>query len=155
MLNASQFGRVLQMGTHTFSVTFLHFILSRQLVTVKEFELWWLFVGKPIRYVTTVLQYKWQVGLSSRIVGLPMEQGLYFSMLGLVFSFTCYLIIPITFVFHIAPSLLNYGDNSLAIMNKTNMYVTLYHISSNGLCFMFSCGVQCLISSVLLSSPLH
>uniref|UniRef100_A0A0D3ECU7 DUF1985 domain-containing protein n=2 Tax=Brassica oleracea TaxID=3712 RepID=A0A0D3ECU7_BRAOL len=51
MLNASQFGRVLQMGTHTFTVMFLHFILSRQLVTVKEFELWWLFVGKPSGFI--------------------------------------------------------------------------------------------------------
>ncbi|CAN7075275.1 unnamed protein product [Brassica oleracea var. botrytis] len=35
---------------HTFSVMFLHYLLSRQLVTEKEFELWWLYVGKPIRY---------------------------------------------------------------------------------------------------------
>ncbi|KAG2296841.1 hypothetical protein Bca52824_043510 [Brassica carinata] len=47
MLNASQFRRVLQMGGHTFSVMFVHYFLSRQLVTVKEFELWWLFAGKP------------------------------------------------------------------------------------------------------------
>ncbi|CAN6868935.1 unnamed protein product [Brassica oleracea] len=38
------------MGGHTFSVMFLHYILSRQLVTEKELELWWLYVGKPIRY---------------------------------------------------------------------------------------------------------
>ncbi|KAL0728747.1 hypothetical protein Bca4012_024840 [Brassica carinata] len=50
MLNESQFGRILKMGGHTFSVMFLHYLLSRQLVTQKEFELWWLFVGKPIRY---------------------------------------------------------------------------------------------------------
>ncbi|KAF8109191.1 hypothetical protein N665_0101s0021 [Sinapis alba] len=50
MLNASQFGRVLQMGGHTFSVMFLHYLLSQQLLTEKELELWWLFVGKPIRY---------------------------------------------------------------------------------------------------------
>ncbi|KAF8075384.1 hypothetical protein N665_1098s0001 [Sinapis alba] len=39
MLNASQFGRVLQMGGHTFS-----------LVTEKDLEIWWLFVGKHIHY---------------------------------------------------------------------------------------------------------
>ncbi|KAF8087502.1 hypothetical protein N665_0583s0011 [Sinapis alba] len=50
MLTASQFGKVLQMGDHTFSVMFLHYLLSRQLVIEKDFELWWLFVGKPIRY---------------------------------------------------------------------------------------------------------
>ncbi|KAF8084767.1 hypothetical protein N665_0702s0005 [Sinapis alba] len=50
MLNASQFGKVLQMGDHTFSVMFLHYLLSRQLVIEKDFKLWWLFVGKPIRY---------------------------------------------------------------------------------------------------------
>ncbi|WZZ00630.1 hypothetical protein YC2023_072958 [Brassica napus] len=50
MLNASQFGQVLKMGSHTFSVMFLHYLLSRQLITEKDFELWWLFVGKPIRY---------------------------------------------------------------------------------------------------------
>ncbi|KAG2311453.1 hypothetical protein Bca52824_023010 [Brassica carinata] len=50
MLNDSQFRRVLQMGSHTFSVMFLHYCLSRQLITAKEYELWWIFVGKPIRY---------------------------------------------------------------------------------------------------------
>ncbi|KAF8102851.1 hypothetical protein N665_0191s0002, partial [Sinapis alba] len=50
MLTTSQFGRVLQMGGHTFSVMFMHYLLSRQLVTEKELELWWLFAGKPIRY---------------------------------------------------------------------------------------------------------
>ncbi|CAN6923098.1 unnamed protein product [Brassica oleracea] len=50
MLNESQFRRVLQMGSHTFSVMFLHYCLSRQLPTAKEYELWWIFVGKPIRY---------------------------------------------------------------------------------------------------------
>ncbi|KAG2304379.1 hypothetical protein Bca52824_033030 [Brassica carinata] len=50
MLIDSQFGRVLQMGSHTFSVMFLHYCLSRQLITAKEYELWWIFVGKPIRY---------------------------------------------------------------------------------------------------------
>nr|VDD50138.1 unnamed protein product [Brassica oleracea] len=50
MLNESQFRRVLQMGLHTFSVMFLHYCLSRQLLTAKEYELWWIFVGKPIRY---------------------------------------------------------------------------------------------------------
>ncbi|CAN7070928.1 unnamed protein product [Brassica oleracea var. botrytis] len=50
MLNESQFRRVLQMGLHTFSVMFLHYCLSHQLLTAKEYELWWIFVGKPIRY---------------------------------------------------------------------------------------------------------
>ncbi|KAF8089251.1 hypothetical protein N665_0512s0017 [Sinapis alba] len=50
MLHASQFGKILQMGDHTFSVMFLHYLLSRQLVTEKDLQLWWLFVGKPIRY---------------------------------------------------------------------------------------------------------
>ncbi|CAF1975521.1 uncharacterized protein LOC106425575 [Brassica napus] len=50
MLNESQFQRVLQMGSHTFSVMFLHYYLSRQLLTAKEYELWWIFVGKPISY---------------------------------------------------------------------------------------------------------
>ncbi|CAN6855257.1 unnamed protein product [Brassica oleracea] len=50
LLNNSQFSRILQMGRHTFSVMFFHYLLSRQLVTEKEFELWWLYVGKPIRY---------------------------------------------------------------------------------------------------------
>ncbi|CAG7871540.1 unnamed protein product [Brassica rapa] len=50
MLNASRFGQVLKMRSHTFFVMFLHYLLSRQLITEKDFELWWLFVGKPIRY---------------------------------------------------------------------------------------------------------
>ncbi|KAG5400552.1 hypothetical protein IGI04_015159 [Brassica rapa subsp. trilocularis] len=50
MLNASQFGRVLKMGSHTFFVMFVHYLLSRQLVTENDFELQWFFVGKPIRY---------------------------------------------------------------------------------------------------------
>ena len=50
LLNDSQFARIFQMGGHTFSVMFLHYILSRQLVTEKELELWWLYAGKPIRY---------------------------------------------------------------------------------------------------------
>ncbi|CAH8390736.1 unnamed protein product [Eruca vesicaria subsp. sativa] len=36
MLNASQFSQVMQMGIHTFSVMFLHYILTRQLVTEKD-----------------------------------------------------------------------------------------------------------------------
>ena len=48
MLSASQFGQVLKMGSHTFSVMFLHYLLSRQLINEKDFKLWWLFVGKPI-----------------------------------------------------------------------------------------------------------
>ncbi|RID65419.1 hypothetical protein BRARA_D00613 [Brassica rapa] len=50
MLNASQFGRVLKMGSHTFFVMVVHYLLSRQFVTEKDFQLWWFFVGKPIRY---------------------------------------------------------------------------------------------------------
>lgn len=38
------------MGSHTFSVRFVHQLLSRQLVTQKLYELWWVFAGKPIRY---------------------------------------------------------------------------------------------------------
>lgn len=29
---------------------FVHYILSRQLITKKKYELWWVFAGKPIRY---------------------------------------------------------------------------------------------------------
>ncbi|CAN7111179.1 unnamed protein product, partial [Brassica rapa subsp. narinosa] len=50
MLAESQFRQLMLMGTHTFSVMFAHQILSRQLVTRKLYELWWLFAGKPIRY---------------------------------------------------------------------------------------------------------
>ena len=50
MLSTSQFGQVLKMGSHTFSVMFLHYLLSRQLINETDFELWWLFVEKPIRY---------------------------------------------------------------------------------------------------------
>ncbi|CAN7041938.1 unnamed protein product [Brassica oleracea var. botrytis] len=50
MLVETQFRQLLQMGHHTFSVMFGHQILSRQLVTAKEYELWWLLAGKPIRY---------------------------------------------------------------------------------------------------------
>ncbi|KAF8103811.1 hypothetical protein N665_0184s0006 [Sinapis alba] len=50
LLNESQFGKLLKMGSHTFSVMFPHYILSRQLVTAKDYELWWLLVRKPILY---------------------------------------------------------------------------------------------------------
>ncbi|XP_056846115.1 uncharacterized protein LOC130497237 [Raphanus sativus] len=50
LLEESQFGQLLKMGNHTFSVMFVHYLLSRQLVTQKEYEMWWLFAGKPIRY---------------------------------------------------------------------------------------------------------
>ncbi|CAN7063387.1 unnamed protein product, partial [Brassica oleracea var. botrytis] len=43
MLNASQFGQVLQMRSYTFSVMLLHYFLARQLVLEKDSELWWLF----------------------------------------------------------------------------------------------------------------
>ncbi|CAN7104949.1 unnamed protein product [Brassica rapa subsp. narinosa] len=78
MLNQSQFRRVLQMGSHTFSVMFLHYCLSRQLVTAKEYELWWIFVGKPIRYaiqdfaMVTGLHCGDGVGLT----GEPPEKGI-------------------------------------------------------------------------------
>ncbi|CAG7864400.1 unnamed protein product [Brassica rapa] len=78
MLNESQFRRVLQMGSHTFSVMFLHYCLSRQLVTAKEYELWWIFVGKPIRYaiqdfaMVTGLNCGHGVGLT----GEPPEKGI-------------------------------------------------------------------------------
>lgn len=49
-LLSSQFRRVMQMGHHTFSVRFVHYILCRQLVTKKQYELWWLYAGKPIRF---------------------------------------------------------------------------------------------------------
>lgn len=38
------------MGHHTFSVGFVHYLISRQLVTKKNYELWWIYSGKPIRY---------------------------------------------------------------------------------------------------------
>lgn len=50
MLMGSQFGNLMQMGKHTFSVKFVHYLLTRQLVTNKKNELWWLFAGKPIRF---------------------------------------------------------------------------------------------------------
>ncbi|KAG2333240.1 hypothetical protein Bca52824_004420 [Brassica carinata] len=72
MLIDSQFGRVLQMGGHTFSVMFLHYCLSRQLITAKEYELWWTFVGKPIRYA--IQDFALVTGLNCGDgVGLPGE----------------------------------------------------------------------------------
>ena len=50
MLAESQFRQLMLMGSHTFSVMFAHQLLSRQLVTRKLYELWWVFAGKPIRY---------------------------------------------------------------------------------------------------------
>ena len=43
MLAESQFRQLILMGSHTFSVMFAHQMLSRQLVTRKLYELWWLF----------------------------------------------------------------------------------------------------------------
>ncbi|CAN7056788.1 unnamed protein product [Brassica rapa subsp. trilocularis] len=78
MLNQSQFRRVLQMGSHTFSVMFLHYCLSRQLVTAKEFELWWIFVGKPIRYA--IQDFAMVTGLNCGdgvgLAGEPPEKGI-------------------------------------------------------------------------------
>lgn len=50
LLAESQFRLLMLMGSHTFSVMFAHQLLSRQLVTKKLYELWWLFAGKPICY---------------------------------------------------------------------------------------------------------
>lgn len=50
MFQNSQFSRLMGMGKQTFSVMFVHYLLSRQLLTKKKYELWWLFEGKPIRY---------------------------------------------------------------------------------------------------------
>ncbi|KAG2312811.1 hypothetical protein Bca52824_024368 [Brassica carinata] len=76
MLIDSQFGRVLQMGSHTFSVMFLHYCLSRQLITAKEYELWWTFVGKPIRYA--IQDFALVTGLNCGDgVGLPGEAERY------------------------------------------------------------------------------
>ncbi|CAN7095073.1 unnamed protein product [Brassica rapa subsp. narinosa] len=78
MLNQSQFRRVLQMGSHTFSVMFIHYCLSRQLVTAKEFELWWIFVGKPIRYA--IQDFAMVTGLNCGdgvgLAGEPPEKGI-------------------------------------------------------------------------------
>lgn len=53
-LNESQFSTVMKMGEHTFSVMFIHYLLSRQLSTKKKYELWWLFSGKPVSRQQTV-----------------------------------------------------------------------------------------------------
>ncbi|CAN7093758.1 unnamed protein product [Brassica rapa subsp. narinosa] len=78
MLNQSQFRRVLQMGSHTFSVMFLHYCLSRQLITAKEFELWWIFAGKPIRYA--IQDFAMVTGLNCGdgvgLAGEPPEKGI-------------------------------------------------------------------------------
>ncbi|CAA7061277.1 unnamed protein product [Microthlaspi erraticum] len=50
MLSESQFKSIMKMGGHIFSVMFVHYLLSRQLVTKKKYELWWVFSGKPVRY---------------------------------------------------------------------------------------------------------
>ncbi|XP_006402064.2 uncharacterized protein LOC18018006 [Eutrema salsugineum] len=50
-LSLSQFGKLMEAGNKiASSVRFLHFILSRQLVTKKNKELWCLFAGQPIRF---------------------------------------------------------------------------------------------------------
>ncbi|XP_024014495.1 uncharacterized protein LOC112088446 [Eutrema salsugineum] len=47
----SQFGKLFQAGNKiASSVRFLHFLLSRQLVTSKKKEIWCLFSGQPIRF---------------------------------------------------------------------------------------------------------
>lgn len=40
MLAESQFSSIMQMGNHTFSVMFVHYLLSRQPLIEKEYELW-------------------------------------------------------------------------------------------------------------------
>ncbi|CAN6971420.1 unnamed protein product [Brassica rapa subsp. trilocularis] len=78
MLNQSQFRRVLQMGSHTFSLMFLHYCLSRQLVTAKEYELWWIFVGKPIHYA--IQDFAMVTGLNCGdgvgLTGEPPKKGI-------------------------------------------------------------------------------
>lgn len=78
MLADSQFGRILQMGGHMFSVMFLHYLLSRQLVTQKEFELWLLFVGKPIRYAIQDFAFVTSLncGESGGLHGASNERGI-------------------------------------------------------------------------------
>ncbi|CAF2072801.1 unnamed protein product [Brassica napus] len=78
MLNESQFRRVLQMGSHTFSVMFLHYCLSRQLLTAKEYELWWIFVGKPIRYAIQdfALVTRLNCGDGAGLTGEAAEKGI-------------------------------------------------------------------------------
>ncbi|XP_024010294.1 uncharacterized protein LOC112085321 [Eutrema salsugineum] len=50
-LSSSQFGKIIETGNKiASSVRFLHFMLSRQLVTTKKKELWCLFAGHPIRF---------------------------------------------------------------------------------------------------------
>ncbi|ESQ37550.1 hypothetical protein EUTSA_v10003015mg [Eutrema salsugineum] len=50
-LSSSQFGKIIETGNKiASSVRFLHFMLSRQLVTAKKKELWCLFAGQPIRF---------------------------------------------------------------------------------------------------------
>ncbi|ESQ50178.1 hypothetical protein EUTSA_v10002299mg [Eutrema salsugineum] len=50
-LSFSQFGKLIEAGNKiASSVRFLHFILSRQLVTKKKKEVWCLFAGQPIRF---------------------------------------------------------------------------------------------------------
>ncbi|ESQ47568.1 hypothetical protein EUTSA_v10022419mg [Eutrema salsugineum] len=50
-LSLSQFGKIIETSNKiASSVRFLHFILSRQLVTKKKKELWCLFAGQPIRF---------------------------------------------------------------------------------------------------------
>jgi len=56
-LENSQFGSILQMVDHLNSVRVMHHILTRQLVTKKEFELWWTFAGKPMRYAIQDFAY--------------------------------------------------------------------------------------------------
>uniref|UniRef100_A0A1J3GC12 DUF1985 domain-containing protein n=1 Tax=Noccaea caerulescens TaxID=107243 RepID=A0A1J3GC12_NOCCA len=50
LLAQSQFGSLMRMGNHTFAVMFVHYLLSRQLLTKKKYEMWWVFAGKPIRF---------------------------------------------------------------------------------------------------------
>lgn len=67
LLEESQFGQLMQMGNHTFSVMFVHYLLSRQLVTKKKRQLWWLFGGKPIRF--SIEDFALATGLNCSKIG--------------------------------------------------------------------------------------
>ncbi|XP_024009722.1 uncharacterized protein LOC112084663 [Eutrema salsugineum] len=61
-LSLSQFGKLMEAGNKiASSVRFLHFILSRQLVTKKKKELWCLFAGQPIRF--SIREFAITIGL--------------------------------------------------------------------------------------------
>ncbi|CAE5959870.1 unnamed protein product [Arabidopsis arenosa] len=69
----SQFGSLMLTGNHTFSVMFVHYLLSRQLVTNKKYELWWVFAGKPIRYA--IEDFALVTGLNCGKTGFKPDRG--------------------------------------------------------------------------------